>query len=331
MRDQWTRADEQLPLSESELELLCSPAFACAKVLNRQNAQGGLANTNIRVHLKEQQNPVLVRIYTRDGTQAEKEFRINKLVRDTVPTPEIFYFSNSNPVNGLPYMIMQWIEAPRLELVWDKLSAFELDSLARSTGKVLHNIHAFKFASAGFFDSKLKVVHHLDLGSSGLRSFARECLLEKNGRERLSQDLTDKTLSFIDKCAPLLDRWQSEPCLTHSDFGGSNILVHDIGGGFEIAAVLDWEFAFCGSPLFDFGNLLRPPLGKNEVFSERLVQSYKEAGGQLPADWKRLIRLVDLSAWLDFLSRPNLPDSVAVDAKSAIADTMSLFEHERFD
>ncbi|MBS2002362.1 MAG: phosphotransferase [Cyanobacteria bacterium SZAS LIN-5] len=326
MRENWTRADQELTLSESEMQTLLHPVFPNARVLHSQLASGGLSNTNIRVLMHEQKAPVLLRIWTRDASQAEKEFRINSAVHKTVPTPDCFHFSVDNPVNGQPYAIMQWFDAPRLELVAAKLSPGELLQLAKSLGKVLQSIHDYKFSATGMLDNKLKICEPIEIGSAGMIAFARECLIEKRGNSHLSEDFTEKILGFVQHFGPLLDQWKSEPCLVHSDFGGSNILVHDVGKGWEVAAVLDWEFALSGTPLFDFGNLLRPPLGTMQNFAETVAESYTEHGGNLPNDWRRLIRLVDLSAWFDFLSRPNVTNEVVADAKSVIANTIDLFE-----
>ncbi len=320
------RAEEALSLTNNELEILVQPAFPRTRVLHSQLAAGGLANTNIRVMLYDRKTPVMVRIFTRDPSQAQKEFRINSAIDGAVPTPEFFHFSMENPVTGHPYAIMQWLDAPRLETVYPKLSHTELMQVGTSIGKVLANIHHYKFPTTGMLDNKLKVSTPIDTGSAGMLAFAEECLIEKNGGALIGEELTEQVFDFIRKHGPLLDTWKGEPCLTHSDFGGSNILVHDVGSGWEVAAVLDWEFAFSGTPFFDFGNLLRKPLGSVEGFAETIAAAYCENGGELPPNWRRLIRLTDLSAWFDFLARPHVSTQLIADAKAVIADTISLFE-----
>ncbi len=326
MRENWTRAEEALSLTNNELEILVQPAFPRTRVLHSQLAAGGLANTNIRVMLYDRKTPVMVRIFTRDPSQAQKEFRINSAIDGAVPTPEFFHFSMENPVTGHPYAIMQWLDAPRLETVYPKLSHTELMQVGTSIGKVLANIHHYKFPTTGMLDNKLKVSTAINTGSAGMLAFAEECLIEKNGAALIGEELTEQVFDFIRKHGPLLDTWKGEPCLTHSDFGGSNILVHDVGLGWEVAAVLDWEFAFSGTPFFDFGNLLRKPLGSVEGFAETIAAAYCQNGGELPPNWRRLIRLTDLSAWFDFLARANVSTQLIADAKAVIADTISLFE-----
>jgi aminoglycoside phosphotransferase (APT) family kinase protein len=69
-----------------------------------------------------------------------------------------------------------------------------------------------------------------------------------------------------------------------------------------VVAVLDWEFAFSGPPLFDVGNMLRDP--RPPAFAEAFVAGYRDAGGELPPGWRRLARALDLFSLADFLTRP---------------------------
>ena len=93
------------------------------------------------------------------------------------------------------------------------------------------------------------------------------------------------------------------PVLSGGKSGGHKI--DGIGAGFVVplwrpgtawvvAAVLDWEFAFSGSPAIDFGNLLRPPLGERRSFVAALAAAYEAAGGRLPPDWQAIARIADL-------------------------------------
>jgi aminoglycoside phosphotransferase (APT) family kinase protein len=86
----------------------------------------------------------------------------------------------------------------------------------------------------------------------------------------------------------------------------------------RVTAVLDWEFAFSGSPFFDLGNLLRPPLGDRPGLAAAVAAGYRRAGGQLPEDWRRMSELVDLMAWADFLNRPTTGEDLIRDAHAMI-------------
>ena len=143
------------------------------------------------------------------------------------------------------------------------------------------------------------------------------------GAGRLGQQLTQDLLAFAEREGHWLDAWLGRPCLVHADFNGSNLLVRrQPDGPWEVTAVLDWEFAFSGSPAFDFGNLLRPPLNAEEVFETAMAEAYAQAGGQLPESWRRIARIADLYAWADFLSRANPDAALLEDARRIVRATV---------
>ena len=90
-----------------------------------------------------------------------------------------------------------------------------------------------------------------------------------------------------------------------------------------MAAVLDWEFAFSGSPAFDFGNLLCPPLGDVEAFAAATAAGYRQSGRALPPNWRPVARVADLFAWADFLDRPNLGTAQIDDARKIVGSTIA--------
>ena len=71
-----------------------------------------------------------------------------------------------------------------------------------------------------------------------------------------------------------------------------------------MVAVLDWEFAFSGSPLNDIGNMMRPRPAAAAGLAAGFVAGYREAGGKLPAGWREIREALDLYALADLLTRP---------------------------
>lgn len=320
MRENWTRATPSLELKPNELTELIAPAFPGQTVKKCQVAEGGLANTNIRVRLSGLENDLLLRLFVRDPQQAEKEYRIYELVAGKLPTPKLFYFAQDNALTRHPYIVREWVEGERLEKAVVNAEADAITMMGHSVGSVLSAIHSIKFEQAGFFNERLHVVHPIDIGSKGLISFARQCLLENIGGQRLGMKLTEAVLKFLDREAKLLDEWSDKPCLSHSDFGGSNILVD---GAQRVSAVLDWEFAFSGTPFFDLGNLLRRPLGQLSGFEQAVYQGYDDAGGKIPSSWRKMSLLSDLTAWFEFLTRPDCGEALIADAQRVIRETMA--------
>lgn len=322
MRETWNRTTTLLSFTPAELTALIRPAFPGYTVVRSEPTEGGLANSNIRVWLSPGERPLLVRFHVRSPGDGRKEFAINRLVAGRVPGPRFFYFSPDNPFSGHPYTVMEWVEGTRLEVAVGTMRPEEIVAAGRSVGEALAAIHSFTFPQTGFLDDRLVVSQPVSVGSDGLIGYLRICLIDGRGGERLGAELTEELLSFAEQEGGLLDSWQGAPCLVHSDFGGSNILVRPAAAGWEVAAVLDWEFAFSGSPFFDLGNLLRPSLANLPGFGQAVYEGYRAAGGVLPAEWRRMSRLADLLAWADFLNRPNSNAALIGDAKAIIRQTI---------
>ena len=323
MREGWQRGEAALALDKTQIERVIRNAFPAARLRSFAPASGGMANTNIKVLLAAAPHAVLLRLYQRDPAQAPKEAALNALVRQhDVPTARFLHAAAANEVTGGPYAILEWIEGPRLETALPGMSEAELEVLAQDIGGVLTRIHAIGFDQLGLLDAELKIAEAVDLGADGLRAFLRHSFVEGIGGERLGATLTAELISFVDREGERLEAWLGRPCLTHSDFNGSNILIRRAGTDWMVAAVLDWEFAFSGSPAIDFGNLLRPPLGERRSFVAALAAAYEAAGGRLPPDWQAIARIADLYAWADFLARPAASPALIADARRMIRQTI---------
>jgi aminoglycoside phosphotransferase (APT) family kinase protein len=323
MKDGWTRDRPEVELDASGIARLMQRAFPGARVERVERVGGGLVNTNLKIFATEIAEPVLLRIYQRDPASARKEVAVVERIASAVPVARVLYFSERDPLIGLPYAIVQWIDATRLDLVLRSGKPIDVQALGRSIGEILAGIHRFAFDQPGFFADHLVVPERIDMGRAGLIAYLRECLIEKGGRARLGVELSAAVIAFAEREGERLDQWLDVPCLVHGDFNGPNILVRTAANGqSQIAAILDWEFALSASPALDFGNLLRPPLGRDLAFVAGLADGYRAAGGFLPRDWRAAARIADLFAWADVLSRPVGPAIVA-DARRLVRDIIA--------
>ncbi|MBA3858994.1 MAG: hypothetical protein C0507_18975 [Cyanobacteria bacterium PR.3.49] len=320
MRETWNRATPVVELSTQDATALFNKNLYVVESI--EPTKGGLANTNLRVQFERLELKLLLRLWTRDPKAAGKEFRLMQMMEGVVPVPKINLFSRNNPVNGYPFMFMEWIDGVRLESILGELYKSDIEHLGQSIGKTLASIHAYRFDQAGFFDEELEVAIPMEMGGAGLLRYTEECLDNPVVSERLGSELAAITRNFVKSENHLLDKWTECPCLTHSDFNCSNILVKK-SEFWEVAAVLDWEFAFSGTPFFDFGNLLRNPFGAIPGMTDAVEQGYLDGGGTLPPEWKRMSKLTDLTAWLDFLTRENTGPELISDARAQISRTIA--------
>ncbi|BAZ17698.1 putative phosphotransferase enzyme family [Calothrix sp. NIES-4071] len=326
MRESWERSTPWLSLNIDSLTELIQPVFKGSHVISAQPTQGGLANTNYRLELSNIANPILLRIFSCKSGAARKEFAINQLVKTYVRVPEYFYFADFNTITGHPYALMEWIDGQMLDSVIQSANTEDIRIIARSVGGVLANIHSFRFEQAGFFDDDLEVEQPINIYGEGFLSFIHNNLIKGNGHKHLGDELTRQFWDFCNQHAYLLDEinnnFYGAPCLVHSDFGGTNILLKQGIDNWTIGGVIDWEFAYSGLPLADIGHILRPPLDALPDWSEYLIQGYMDNGGIIPGQWRRISKLLDLLAWVDFLNR-DVSSTVISSARQVLINTMN--------
>ena len=246
-----------------------------------------------------------------------------------MPIARLLHFAATNPATGHPYLLLDWVEGERLEIVAADAVESDLADLGEAVGEALAAIGSVTFAEAGFFDDDLGIVRPFRLDGPGYLSLLGELLADGVVESRLGPELTERLLSVTRDAVQALGGLDPTPRLVHCDFGGSNILVRRESGRWIVAAVLDWEFAFSGPQIVDIGNLQRPPLGRRAAFSDAFIRSFAAHGGALPEDWRRLASFVDMLAWVDFLNRPDPGARRIADSRKVIEATLSDLDSER--
>ena len=317
MRQSWERDGAEIAFDRAAVAALLAPVFPNATVTRFERVSGGLVNTNLKVVLGDRSSPVLLRIYQRDAGHGLKEVALIRALAERVPVPELLHAADKNPVTGHAYSILRWVEGRGLDgLV---LAGEDIDPAARPLGAALATVHAVKFDRFGFLSPDLRIVYPIDLDCDGLLAYLERAFAAGRGAARLGTELTTALRKFVEREGDRIAPWPGAPCLVHGDCNGSNILLRrGASGGWELAAILDWEFAFSGTPGFDFAHLLRPPLRRHEGFAAAVAAGYCDAGGTLPPDWQAVARITDLFAWIDILSRPEAGANVVEDARNII-------------
>ena len=318
MRQSWERDRAEIALDRAALAKLLAPVFPGATVTRFARVSGGLVNTNLKVLMAGRSAPVLLRIYQRDATQGLKEAALIRRLAPRVPVPELFHAAETNPVTGHAYSILSWVGGRRLDAL--ALAGEDLRSAGRALGTALANVHAAKYERFGFLGANLKIVRPIDFDRDGLLAYLDHAFAGSHGAARLGPELMASLRKFIEREGEKISSWAGAPCLVHGDCNGSNLLFRQgANGAWELAAILDWEFAFSGTPGFDFAHMLRPPLGRHAGFAEAVASSYRDTGGMPPPDWRTVARITDLFAWIDIASRPDAGASVVDDARNSIA------------
>jgi aminoglycoside phosphotransferase (APT) family kinase protein len=317
VRQGWERDSAEIALDRAAIAELLAPAFPRAAIAGFERVSGGLVNTNLKIMLRDRSAPVLLRIYQRDAEQGLKEAALIRILGPRVPVPELLYAVDSNPVTGHAYAILSWVDGRRLDTL--VAAGEDLHSAGQALGAALANVHAAKFDRFGFLGADLNIVHPIDLDRAGLLAYLEHSFAAGPGASRLGPELLLALRSFLEREGGRISSWPGVPCLVHGDCNGSNLLFGQSRiGGWELAAILDWEFAFSGTPGFDFAHLLRPPFAPQIAFVEAVATSYRVAGGALPPDWRTVARITDLFAWIDIASRQDVGPKVIADAQECI-------------
>jgi len=314
-RERWTRTTPVLTLDADEAAELLRPALGEVSIAGIEPLGGGHSNTNVRVRLDGAPRNVVLRLYQRDPVQMHKEAAIARLVAGRVPAPAYLH-CGTRATSGQSYAVVEWIDGVPLQPLVRHAREDQLAVAAHDIGHALAAIHSFTFPQAGFLDGALNITPFP--GGASNAGFL-ETIFSGIAGERLGLELAAEVIAFAKANEQHAAVWNDPPRLTHFDFGSSNILVRD---DFSLAGVVDWEFAAAASPVADFGNLLRPPLGHSGAFVVALEDSYREAGGFLPEDWRTLTRLADMGAWAEFLSRPQISDALIEDARQTLRQTV---------
>lgn len=307
MQSDWERRYAVLALDNATLAHLLRPAFPGRRVVAAEPLSGGRINSNYRVTLEGLDDPVVLRIYMRDAAVCRTELDVYRLVASTVPVPELLDADPDATRWERPYIVQRFVAGVSLPAF---LAAHRGDTEAvRQAGYALGQtaaaIASHTFPESGFFGPGLTIVESWGTLSAAFHAAMRDYLFTRGAGERLGPELTERLWALVDANAALLAVVDDQASLQQGDYREDNLLLRQRAGRWEVAAVLDWEFAFAWSRLFDLGQLFRGDLTLPPAFEPAVVAGYSSSGVTLPDEWKRLAKLLDLVNLLEFLSQPN--------------------------
>jgi len=271
------------------------------RIVAAQPLTGGYSNENIKI-IVDGGDSFVLRRYRRFNACAV-ETALAWRVGSILPVPTIVAADPDGRSAGESVLLSTFMPGRPMSEVLPKLSPIEAAELGRSTGAVLATIGTVTFASPGFFSGS-----DLEPGppgmdpTSGLPEFVERCLKEGNAEGHLTAQEQARLIRYAERAAPSLAALNGSRQLVHADFNPKNMLAEQHEGRWWVTAVLDWEFAFSSSPLFDVGNLLRHD--RTAGFVDGFLGGFTEYGGSLPPGWRQLSQALDLYSLADLLTRP---------------------------
>lgn len=314
------------PDSLSFIRDCISTAFPHSRIANTQVLSGGLINTNIKIEFSSPQPPVVLRLYQGDSAVCLKETAVLRLVHATLPVPQVIQVE-SNGINGSrPFCILEFVNGLTFQQLKRTRDREAIQQAAASAGETLARMDQYQFSKPGLLQADLKkelmVGAGYDEESDPIPRLLDLFLQAEVLQRRLDVSFRQKLHHFIWSWSDHLQALADERQMVHSDFGNRNILVDRIDSRWQVVAVLDWEFALSGSPLLDVGHFLRyekPDASLREPYFSR---AFVESGGVLPADWRRLSQVLDLTGLVHCLTHHQLPDDITAEILQLIKSTL---------
>lgn len=280
--------------------------LAGQQIIHAERLSGGYSNENILIQTGAGHKFVLRR-YVRHNACAV-EAALAARLRGVVPVPEVIAADPGGTEADEPVLLSNFTDGLPLSQALAGGTRQDAADLGRAAGAALAAIGSVRFAGGGFFGGADLTPDCDSAGlPGGLPEFVDRCLAA-GGAGGAGHGLTpaeqDGLRDLARQAAPLLAEVQGACQLVHSDYNGKNLLVAPGAGGWSVTAVLDWEFAFSGSPLADIGNMLRFRADIPEPFGKEFIAGYRAAGGELPGRWRQISQALDMYALADFLTRP---------------------------
>lgn len=112
MRDDkatWVRSEPGVALPVEVTARLIKAAFPRHRVVRVQPLSGGLRTSNFRLDLEPRTEPVVLRIYECGPTACQKEVDLHRLIRETVPVPEILHAQPAGMDGIGPFVLMRYV------------------------------------------------------------------------------------------------------------------------------------------------------------------------------------------------------------------------------
>ena len=301
-------------------------AFPNPRIAHAQVLSGGLINTNIKIEFSPPQPPVVLRLYQGDTGVCLKETAVLRLVHSTVPVPEVIHVE-PNGINGSrPFCILEFVNGMTLQQLKRTKDIEAIQQAAASVGKTLALIGKYQFLKPGILQTDLKkqlmVGDRYGEGPDPIPCLLDVFLQSEDLQRRLDGSIRQQLHLFIWSWAARLRELNNEGHLVHCDFGNRNILVDCMNRRWQVVAVLDWEFSLSGSPLLDVGHFLRYDRGEVSLREPFFSRAFVEFGGVLPADWRRISQVLDLTGLVHCLTHRQLPDDVTREIVQLIKSTL---------
>ena len=281
--------------------------------------EGGIMNWNYAIRFRGSAERFVLRFYDRAPTSCAKEVGLLSLVRDDVPVPAVAHVEPEGAGGYPAFCVLEFIDGISLRTLRGVGNTRGVAEASYDAGRLLARLARHPFPMSGILDARLEV-QDSPFANASLGELVEQFAGSPLFRVRVDERLRARILAFVQAHADLaID--DARPSLVHGDFNSPNILVREENGTWQVAAILDWEFAFAGSRLCDIGNMLRYERQGQSRYEPHFSRGLIDGGWHAPDNWFVRARLADLPALCELLTRDDVPEAVVDELKALIDGT----------
>ncbi len=309
-------------LGQRQITDLLQPVFRGAVVTAFEPLPGGFANTLYRVFVHGRTGPVVLRIYTHDPLACRKEVALAQRLVGKVPMAEVLYADTSCQRIKYPYSVLSWVDGVLIDFVLRHGDRGDVRQAGEAAGATLAAISSVPFDQRGLLGPDLEIAQPLGEPAVACKQFIARCLAQGAAINALGAELAAELWLFVMSNVALLDDAPGGAWLTHGDYKPTNLLVYRDGSLWQMSGVLDWEFSFAFTPLFDLGQILRHDLTLPPPFESAVTSGFVAHGGVLPPHWKAMVKMLDFMNLCDFAAAPEPRPALMAEIKLLLRSTM---------
>jgi GrpB-like predicted nucleotidyltransferase (UPF0157 family)/aminoglycoside phosphotransferase (APT) family kinase protein len=318
----WEKTSTRINLSEDLILKMLGSYFTGDKEIKSVSIiPSGCANINVLAELKISDTPYILRVYLRDKESVHIEQKISSLLHKRLPVPEFYHVGK---YDGYTFAIIEYLPGQTLRDLLLKDKNPDVNDIMFKVGKNLGEIANIKFPRSGFFSKNLEI--EKGITPESFVSFCFECLENNTVKATLPQQQRDQIKNIFRIYKNLLPD-ETERNLVHADFDPANILVAEVNGQIEVSGILDWEFSFAGSTLYDVANMLRYAHQMPNEYQDSFLKGLRGSGYELPSSWQITVNLLNIVSMLDCLVRSDSesrPNQIK-DIQELIANILDVF------
>lgn len=233
-------------------------------------------------------------VLRRGGADPVVEAEVMTAARAVARVPAVLHVQPTS-------MLIEYVEGTVLSTYVDAAAepAPELHDLGAAVGRTVARLGEVTFDRPGFFAPGLAVVADVPW-SQQLPAVAENCMAACPD-ERLDVATRKAWAALCARRAPELAAVDDQAHLVHADVNPKNILVSHTADGWQVDALLDWEFAYSGCPAGDAANMLR----FSADFPAPFVAGFREGFGTgRTGNWEEIGTVLDMFALSDLVTRP---------------------------